>query len=419
MMILRERINPARPLVMHIDLNSCFATVEQQARVLLRGRPLAVVNRLQGDAMVITASYEAKVYGVKTGMRMSDAKRLCRGLVVTETDPSKYRYVYHRLLSIMNDYSASVSMKSIDEGVIDFGQAPKHVMRRNMVDIGVEIKARLKAEVGVAMRCNVGIGTNRFLAKTAAGLHKPDGLDEITADNLRQVYASMKLTDLTGIAERNRERLESVGIMTPLQFLDAPAEVLHKMVFMSVNGDLWYQRLRGWEVDDVEMQTKRIGRQFVLDGFTLSFDEILRRLHNLCESVGERLRAQGLGARGIYVGTRTFGMVGDKRRNYWHAQFVSQVPFYSNDTIYALAKKLFMNAPPDIRDINVHVYLLSKDEDSQLSLFADEYVHSRALAGAVDEINHRYGERTIHAANTLPTNQIIKTKIPFGSTRYL
>lgn len=419
-MNLRESINDAEPMVMHIDLNSCFATVEQQARVRLRGRPLAVVNRLAGDAMVITASYEAKTHGVKTGMRISDAKRLCRGLVVTETDPPKYRYVYHKLLDIMNSYSASVSMKSIDEGVIDFKQAPSHLLSgRTLEQVGLEVKARLKAEVGGAMRCNVGIATNRFLAKTAAGLHKPDGLDVITADNLRKVYAGMKLTDLTGIAERNRERLESVGIMNPLQFLDTPAEVLHKMVFMSVNGDLWHQRLRGWEVDDVETQTKRIGRQFVLDGFTMSFDEILQRLHNLCESVGERLRAQGMSARGVYVGTRTFGMTGDKRRNYWHAQFVSQVPFFSNDTIYTLAKRLFMSAPPDIRDINVHVYLLSDGEDNQLSLFADEYVRSKAITGAVDEINYRYGERTIHAANTLPTNRIIKTKIPFGSTRYL
>lgn len=419
-MNLRESINDAEPMVMHIDLNSCFATVEQQARVRLRGRPLAVVNRLAGDAMVITASYEAKTHGVKTGMRISDAKRLCRGLVVTETDPPKYRYVYHKLLDIMNSYSASVSMKSIDEGVIDFKQAPGHLLSgRTLEQVGLEVKARLKAEVGGAMRCNVGIATNRFLAKTAAGLHKPDGLDVITADNLRKVYAGMKLTDLTGIAERNRERLESVGIMNPLQFLDTPAEVLHKMVFMSVNGDLWHQRLRGWEVDDVETQTKRIGRQFVLDGFTMSFDEILQRLHNLCESVGERLRAQGMSARGVYVGTRTFGMTGDKRRNYWHAQLVSQVPFFSNDTIYALAKRLFMSAPPDIRDINVHVYLLSDGEDNQLSLFADEYVRSKAITGAVDEINYRYGERTIHAANTLPTNRIIKTKIPFGSTRYL
>jgi DNA polymerase-4 len=113
---LRESINDAEPMVMHIDLNSCFATVEQQARVRLRGRPLAVVNRLAGDAMVITASYEAKTHGVKTGMRISDAKRLCRGLVVTETDPPKYRYVYHKLLQLL--VNAIYTQGGVNDGVL-------------------------------------------------------------------------------------------------------------------------------------------------------------------------------------------------------------------------------------------------------------------------------------------------------------
>lgn len=113
---IHDKVNTTRPLVMHIDLNSCFATVEQQARPRLRGRPVAVVNRRTENTMIITASYEAKAMGVKLGMRLRDAKRLCPGLVGVESDPAKYRYVYHKLLDIMNDYSAHVTMKSIDEG---------------------------------------------------------------------------------------------------------------------------------------------------------------------------------------------------------------------------------------------------------------------------------------------------------------
>lgn len=411
--------NSAQPMIMHIDLNSCFATVEQQARVRLRGRPVAVVNRRTDQTMIVTASYEAKAMGVKLGMRLRDAKILCPGLVGVESDPAKYRYVYHKLLDIMNDYSAHVKMKSIDEGVIDFGQAPKAIVDRGLENIGMEIKRRLRDEIGVAMRCNVGIATNRFLAKTAASLHKPDGLDIITADNLREVLGTLKLTDLTGIANRNEHRLNSVGIMTPLQFLDADPKVLHDMVFKSINGEQWHQRLRGWEVDDVETTIKRVGRQYVLDGFNLTFDEILDRLHHLCESVGMRMRKQGLTARGIYVGTRTFNMTGDRRRSYWHASHVSQTPFFSNETIYSLARKMFVNAPPNIRDINVHCYLLQREENPQISLFNDEIARERSMTSAVDEINQRYGEHTIHAASTTNTGPFVKTKIPFGSTRYL
>ena len=416
---MRDDYNSAQPLIMHIDLNSCFATVEQQARVMLRGKPVAIVNRRTDMTMIVTASYEAKAAGVQLGMRLRDAKILCPGLIGVESDPAKYRFVYHKLLDIMNDYSAHVTMKSIDEGVIDFSQAPKSMVDRGLESIGMEIKQRLRDEIGVAMRCNIGIATNRFLAKMAASLHKPDGLDIITSDNLREAMGSLKLLDLTGIAYRNEHRLNSVGIMTPLQFLDADPKILHDMVFKSINGEQWHQRMRGWEVDDVETTVKRVGRQYVLDGFNLSFDEILDRLHHLCESVGERMRKQGLSARGIYVGTRTFGMKGDKRRNYWHASHVSQTPFFSNETIYNLAQKLFVNAPPNIRDINVHCYLLEKGENPQLSLFNDEIARDRAVTNAIDEINQRYGEHTVHAASTLNTGPFVKTKIPFGSTRYL
>ncbi len=411
--------NTAQPLIMHIDLNSCFATVEQQARVQLRGRPVAIVNRRTDQTMIVTASYEAKAMGVQLGMKLRDAKKICPGLVGVESDPAKYRYVYHKLLDIMNDYSAHVTMKSIDEGVIDFSQAPIAIRERGLEVIGREIKQRLRDEIGVAMRCNVGIATNRFLAKTAAGLHKPDGMDMITADNLRDTLATLELTDLTGIAGRNEHRLNSVGIYTPLEFLDADPKVLHDMVFKSINGDQWHQRLRGHEVDDVATTIKRVGRQYVLDRFDLTFDEILDRLHHLCESVGSRMRGQGLSARGIYVGTRTFGMEGDKRRNYWHASYVALTPFFSNETIYSLARQLFVNAPPNIRDINVHCYLLQREEPSQTSLFGDQIARERAVTDAIDDINERYGEHTVHAASTTKTGPFVQTKIPFGSTRYL
>lgn len=418
--VVDRSLNPAQPFVMHIDLNSCFATVEQQARVMLRGKPVAVVNRRTDQTMIVTCSYEAKAMGVKLGMKLKDARKLCPELIGVESDPPKYKFVYHKLLDIMNDYSAQVTMKSIDEGVIDFSQAPESIKNRGLEVIGREIKQRLRDEIGEAMRCNVGIATNRFLAKTAASLHKPDGMDVITHENLRQVLATLKLTDLTGIAERNQHRLNSVGIMTPLEFLDAPADILHSSVFKSINGEYWHQRLRGWEVDDIETETKRVGRQYVLDNFNLSFDEILQRLHHLCESVGWRMRKQGLSARGVYVGVHTFGPGGPWRKGArWHAMHVSETPFFSDKTIYSIARQLFVNAPPDIRDINVHCYLLERGERSQLNLFADEMVRERMVTGAIDEINDRYGEHTLHAANTLKTSPFVKTKIPFGSTRYM
>lgn len=406
--------NTETPLVMHIDLNSCFASIEQQSRPRLRGKPVAIVNRATEHTALVTASYEAKALGVQPLMKLRDARRLAPDLIAIESDPAKYKFVYRKLLAIMQDYSAHVTMKSIDEGIIDFHQAPEKTIQRGLEAIGYEIKQRLKDEVGIAMRCNVGIASNRFLAKTAAGLHKPDGLDVIVPDNLREVFSGLELTKLNGIAHRNEARLNAVGIYTPLDFLDANEETLRRVVFKSIDGTKWYKRLRGFEVDDVETKLGRVGRQYVLDRFDLQKDEVLKRLHHLCESVGHRMRRQGKAARGVYVYART------TERQRWHSCRISPLPFYSNRAIYEIAKQLFVTAPDNLLEIGIHCYELVDNSDmGQLSLFADELAQERAIVTATDEINERYGERTIVSANTIDTGIYVSQKIPFGSTRYL
>lgn len=407
---MRDGYNFEKPLIMHIDLNSAFATIEQQSRPLLRGKPVAILNRRCEQTSIVAASYEAKAYGIKVGTKLTEARLLCPGLVPLESDPAKYRFVYQKLMAILNDYSPKVVMKSIDEGLIDFHGMPE---LRPLTEIGLEIKQRLKDEVGIAMRCNVGIGPNRFLAKTAAGIHKPDGMDYIDANNLRETYRHLKLTDLTGIAGRFEKRLNAVGIFTPLQFLDADKVTLKRMVFKSITGCQWYERLRGYEVDDITSKTKTVGRQYVLEDRNLNHQQIVARLHNLCESVGSRLRMQKLSARGVYVYARTIG------RQYWHSCRVCQISFYSDKTINFIAQDLFKKAPEGIMEIGVHCYDLSDSECSQASLFYDELAREKRLVSAVDNINCSFGDRTIHSADTLETDGLVKQKIPFGSTRYL
>lgn len=410
---MNDKYNTERPLIMHIDLNSCFATVEQQARPMLRGRPVVVVNRRTENTSIVTASYEAKAHGIKVGMKVKEAKKLVPGLVALESDPPKYRYVYHKMMDIMKCYSPHITMKSIDEGVIDFQQATETIRRRDLKDIGQEMKRRLRDEVGSAMRCNVGIGTNRFLAKTAASLHKPDGLDEINHTNLRPALALLKLTDLTGIAQANEQRLNSVGIYSPLEFLDADAATLRRIVFKSICGDQWHQRLRGYEVDDIARDLKTVGRQYVLESKHLSREVIIQRLHHLCESIGERLRLQGKVARGVFVYAKSYD------HGYWHARHMCDLPFFSNDAIYAQATMLFGGAPDTIYEIGISCYELSDGMDDQLSFFGDTLARQQHITEAIDAINKRFGERTIHALDTLGTSSHIKQKIPFGSTRYL
>lgn len=405
-------INTAKPMIMHIDLNSCFATIEQQSRPLLRGKPVAIVNRRTEKTAIVTASYEAKRVGVKVGMKFLAARLLCPDLIALESDPPKYRYVYRKLMAILQDYSPVATMKSIDEGLIDFSQSPVALQQRGLVEVGGEIKQRLRAEIGDYMRCNVGIGTNRFLAKTAAGMNKPDGLTEITHENLRDMYGRLELKDLTGIARGYVARLSRVGITTPLEFLAAEEVVLERQVFYGKCGRDWYRRLRGWEVDALDHELKSVGRQFVLDERGLGYEQTLRRFHGLCEDVAAKLRSQAVKARAVKIYVKTY------EEGRWQ-QFMHQERAFDDElTLFSMVRSLFASAPLPAYEIGVTCYGLVGRDEPQLDLFG-EMEQTKQRTDAIDQINLFWGAHTVHSADTLGLNGRMKRKIPFGGVRYL
>lgn len=407
-----HKINPEDPQIMHIDLNSAFATIEQQARPHLRGWPVGVTNRISKFCCVIACSYEAKALGVKVGMRLDEAKALCPGFIMLESDPQKYHHAYKKLAGIMKTYSPNVRMKSIDEGVIDFHGTREAINTRSLEEIGYEIKDRVKKEIGSHTRINVGIGMNQFLAKQAAGLHKPDGLDIITSHNLKSIYRSLELTDLTGIGSHFEARLNASGIFTPIEFLNASSDVLHRLVFHSVIGDDWYKRLRGYEVDDRETKLGNVGRQYVLDKRTSDNKVLLPRFQYLCETTGKKLRYNNVDARGVLVWAHFAD--GDN----WYQRKMFKTTFYTDAEIYRRALYLFNQRPNQIvASMGVTLYQLTPSNRSQASLF-EKINKEEWLTTAVDEINERYGTFMIHAANSLEGKQIVKQKVPFGGTKY-
>lgn len=401
--------NSEEPKIMWIDLNSAFATAEQQAHPSLRGRPMGVTNRVSKNCCVIAASYEAKALGIKTGTRRVEALALCPDFVLLETDPPKYHSMYQKLANIMRDYSPSVKMASIDEGMIDF-----HGMRASdLVQIGHEIKARVRAELGQYVRVNIGIGPNRFLAKTAASLHKPDGLDLIDYRNLLDVYKSLKLEDLTGIASGYGSRLRAYNIFTPLDFLGASEQLLTKNVFRSINGYYWYQRLRGYEIDGAPTKFGLVGRQWVVKNATNDEEYLRSCLHYLAETSAMKLRYRGASARGVcvWLNFQAGGGFHDKR--------TYKTAVYSNQDIWLRVSRLFDKRPRHmtVMMLGLYLYNLEPDSCSQLDLFSD-MTKVDHLTSATDEINDRYGSFTIYSADSLTGTQTVKQKIPFGGTEY-
>lgn len=404
---------------LYIDLNSCFATTEQQARPKLRNKPVAIVNRLVEHSTIIAASIEAKALGIKVGMSIDEAKSICPKIIFAETEPSKYIFVHQKLKNILKDYSPKVIMKSIDEGLIDLSESSAEVRSRTAKALAEEIKNRLKTEVGNYMKCNIGFSYNRFLAKLAGELHKPDGLDCITRDNIREVFSHIKLTDLPGINKKSEKRLKVYGIDTPLKFLDAKEETLRIQVFQSIEGSKWFWRLRGMEVDERDDITKSIGRQFVLPP-NHTINETKIRLAHLAEDVGFRLRSQDLYARGIYVWI-TFNL--SENHFTLHKNILRKEVFNTDGEIIEFAQNLFdgiikESKSDNPRIIGVSLYKLTSENNNQLSFDHEKQEKAEKIAAVVDKINARFGSRTVHSAYTLKTNDM-HTKIPFGSTRYL
>jgi len=415
---LARTFNRESPRIMHIDLNSCFATVEQQSRPSLRGKPIGVTNRIRENCCVIAASIEAKQLGIKTGMSRREAEQICPNFIMLETDPPKYHWAYQRLMRIMKSYSPIVAMKSIDEGLIDFHGTPY----TDLAAIGYEIKQRLHEDLGCWMRCNIGIAPNRFLAKLASGLHKPDGLDVISADNLVETFSKLGLTDLPGIAKHLSMRLMQNKVNTPLEFLAADDQLLRKQVFRSdIMGLGWYQRLRGFEVDDFKTHQGQIGRQFVLDKRTNDDDELLSRLQYLCQTSAMKLRYSQLDARGVmlwlaFAKAPTFG--NGRPEGFWQTRHMYDTAVFTDQDVFNRIKELFLQRPRrTVTAIGMCLYGLVPTTRAQTTILAGN-ARADQLMVALDNANSRYGNFTVTYANALIGKKLIKQKIPFGSTRY-
>ncbi len=403
--------NSSPPHIMFIDLNSCFATIEQQANPKLRGKPIAVAAYTTPSGCILAPSIEAKTYGIKTGMRVKEAKILYPNLIVLSPDPPKYRYVHLKLKKLLSDYTYNFYPKSIDEFVLYLDGYPV-LKKKTMQEIGKEIKLRIKKEIGDWLLVSIGIAPNRFLAKTASSFKKPDGLVEINKDNFFQIYKKLDLRDLTGIDVKNASRLMSVGINSVTEFYEAPLLKI-RSAFHSVLADYWYFRLRGWEVDSVEYGRKSFGNSYALPQPLTPSKELTPILSKLINKMGTRLRQSGYKAQGIHLA------ISYRDGDFWHrGQKTSKILFDSRD-FYQHALKLMFTAPKKpVRDISVSCFNLTKSEEIQLEIF-DDVLKKKKLVKSMDDINEKLGNFTVTSGRMLGIGNRVPDRISFGNVKEL
>lgn len=405
------QLNDVEPLIMHVDLNSCYAIIEQQANRLLRHKPVGIAAYDSPRGFVLASSYEAKRLGVKL-VRVQEARKLAPDIIIMTPDPEKYFEAHRRFKEVLERYTDAVTPKSVDEFVVDFKGSRAVQAGKSLVGVGHQIKHDIKQALGEYVTVNIGIAPNRFLAKVAAGMDKPDGLDVITAQDIRNIYGQLDLIDLPGINYRFKARLNLAGIYTPLDFLEAPMVKLKKEVFRSVFGYYWYLRLRGYEVDAARLRTRSFGNDYAVGEKTSDPEQISRLLMKMCEKTGRRLRKHDYQARGVFLG------LGFENQTWWGKSKRTAL-LYSTQDIYLNIMRLFrlVEIPARVTHINIAVFDVIPATPVQLGLFDGTRLDTRSLAHASDKINDRYGEFTVVPASMANMQNVIIKRVPFGSVR--
>jgi DNA polymerase-4 len=408
------RINDVDPLIMHIDLNSCYAIIEQQANRLIRNKPVGVAAYTSPRGFIIASSYEAKRQGIKL-MRIQDARAIDPSIIILAPDPEKYFDAHRRFKAVLERYTDLVTPKSIDEFIVDFQGSEAVRKGQSLVDVGYQMKEDIKKSLGEYVTVNIGIAPNRFLAKVAAGMDKPDGLTVIEAKDIYNVYGQLDLLDLPGINYRYKARLNLAGIFTPLDFLEAPLFQLKGEVFKSIVGYYWYLRLRGHEIDAQKFPIRSFGNDFAIREWTHDREEISRYIMKLSEKTGRRLRKHDYQAQGVYLG------LAFDDGNWWGKSKRSKTTIYSTQEIYLNLMRLFNQVafPAKCTHVNISVFNVAPASPIQLGLFDGTRLDTRSLARASDKLNDRYGEFTVVPAKMANMKHIIIKRVPFGSVRDL
>lgn len=385
---MRERV------IVHVDMDSYFASVEQQENPLLRRKPIAVCGPCK-RTVIAASSREAKKFGVKSAMAIPVAKKLCPQLILVPGDFKKYASTSKKIFKILSDYTPYLEIFSIDEAFLDVTHS-QHLFG-GAVDIAKEIKKRIKKEIGEFVTCSIGISVNKLLAKLASEMDKPDGLVVIQKGEIPKFLAKMKLSDSCGVGPKTVEHLKRMGINNIEQLAKTPERILREA--FGVYGKFLKDTARGINDSPIipywqSPLPKSVGNRTTLPFDIDELEKIKPVLLDLSEQVGRRMRKEKMLGKTITVTIRTFDFQTFSKQK-------TLRDFIDNGfQIYQEALKILLSCFPKkkIRMIGVSVSGLIQREAAPLFLLSEDRRES-ALLIALDEINNRFGEFTISRAS--------------------
>jgi DNA polymerase-4 len=399
-----------------LDLNSYFASVEQQERPELRGRPIGIVPLITEHTCCIAASYEAKAYGIKTGINVEEAKQLCPHIQLAEARPKLYVEYHHRIVEAVNSCTPVTNVMSVDEMACRLMGRERALP--NATTIAVDIKQALRT-VGDTLRCSVGLAPNRYLSKIASDLCKPDGLTVFLLRDLPQALYCLKLSDLVGVGHAMEKRIRNSGITTVEQLCQLSPEQM-RGIWHSVLGERLWHWLRGADFHDPEFKRKSLGKQHVLAPKyrtrELAFGVALKLLHISAANLRKlKMWAGGIGSVVEFLKKHParFGDEGEDVPT-WKAHMRIHE---CRDTVILQQHltKLWESCPAqEPLQVGVWLFNLVPDELHTLSLFEDDEKRD-TISTVVDELNQRYGQNAVYFGGIHSVLDSAPTRISFTS----
>ena len=415
-----------------LDLNSYFASVEQEVRPELRNRPVGVVPMIADTTVCIAASYEAKALGVKTGTVVSDAKRLCPEMVFVEARHEIYVDYHHRIVAAVENCLPVTAVLSIDEMACRLMGRERPLMAA--MRLGAQVKEAVRSQVGSTLRCSVGLAPNRYLAKIASDMEKPDGMVALTKDILRDALLGLELRDLPGIGAKTEKRLEEHGVRSMADLFKVLDHEHGREKTGELWGSVWGERLwhwlRGEDFDLHEAEhTKSMSHQHVLGPELRNPESAWAVAHKLLHKAAMRMRGESLWAGRIGVSLSFVGLspvrgsnvFGPSKAETWSSE-LKLTECQDNATLIGALRKLWDTRPkgPKFEEpffVSVVLGGLVPDALHSLSLFdAQDGSEERGrLAATMDALNHKYGLSTLASATMLTALKAAPTRIAFKS----
>jgi DNA polymerase-4 len=384
-------------------MNSFFASVEQEMNPSLRGKPVAVVPMKDVDTTCcIAVSYEGKAFGVKTGTMVGEARRLCPQIQFIEGDHASYIKYHNRIVEAVESCLPVESVCSIDEMAcrLTGSQQDVHVAEA----LAVKVKATIRTKVGSSLRCSIGVAPNRYLAKIAGDMEKPDGFTVIRPCDLPQILHQLQLRDLPGVGPKMEARLNQKGIRTMETLCSMSAKQMSQ-AWGSICGEEMWHLLRGEELPEKLSAQKSISHSHVLPPDLRHEPGANRVLKKLTAKAATRLRQEGFFASGIQIFVRFMG------QDTWKAHCGLMETQDTRAFINAVGT-LWKELPSgSIYAVGVVLTGLVSEAFHAPSLFEDQ--RQNQLVKTLDRLNQKFGKDVVHYGAIHESAELAPLRIAF------